>query len=34
MHDTADKTPTVQALPLIIEALKGMGYVFDTLANY
>jgi peptidoglycan/xylan/chitin deacetylase (PgdA/CDA1 family) len=34
MHDTADKTSTVQALPMIIEALKEMGYTFDTLVNY
>jgi peptidoglycan/xylan/chitin deacetylase (PgdA/CDA1 family) len=34
MHDTADKTATVQALPIIIESLRDMGYTFETLATY
>ena len=34
MHDTADKTATVEALPMIIMNLKEQGYVFDIMANY
>ena len=34
MHDTADKTATSGALPLIIENLREMGYTFETLADY
>jgi peptidoglycan/xylan/chitin deacetylase (PgdA/CDA1 family) len=34
LHDTADKTATVQALPRILQGLAEQGYVFDTLADY
>jgi len=34
MHDSANKTPTAEALPMVIAQLQAAGYVFDTLENY
>lgn len=34
MHDSANKQPTVEALPIIIEKLREQGYTFDILKNY
>lgn len=34
MHDTSNKTTTLEALPFIIEGLREQGYAFDILQNY
>lgn len=33
MHDTATKTSTVEALPLIVSGLRKKGYVFETITE-
>ena len=34
LHDTSDKTTSLEALPAIISGLREQGYVFDILRNY